>query len=90
MQGLNPITMQCTYSTPCGWCTKWDKKCNRKIGCENPPRELRTNANVYDDAIAPCIDCENTKVDTNHCAICWAHNFNLFKAKENNNVNTKI
>lgn len=31
MQGLNPITMQCTYSTPCGWCTKWDKKCDRKI-----------------------------------------------------------
>jgi hypothetical protein len=33
MQGLNPITMQCTYSTPCGWCTKWDKKCDKKIGC---------------------------------------------------------
>ena len=22
----------CPYETPCGWCTKWDKKCNRKIG----------------------------------------------------------
>lgn len=22
----------CTYETPCGWCTKWDKKCDRKIG----------------------------------------------------------
>lgn len=32
MQGTNPLTMQCTYSTPCGWCTKWDKKCDRKIG----------------------------------------------------------
>ena len=21
----------CAYSTPCGWCTKWDKKCDRKI-----------------------------------------------------------
>lgn len=36
MQGLNPLTMQCTYSTPCGWCTKWDKKCDKKIGCEKP------------------------------------------------------
>jgi len=33
MQGLNPLTMECTYSTPCGWCTKWDKKCDKKIGC---------------------------------------------------------
>lgn len=32
MQGLNPITGLCTYSTPCGWCTKWDKKCDKKIG----------------------------------------------------------
>lgn len=36
MQGLNPLTMQCVYSTPCGWCAKWDKKCDKKIGCEPP------------------------------------------------------
>lgn len=36
MQGLNPITMQCIYSTPCGYCTKWDKKCDKKIGGESP------------------------------------------------------
>ena len=35
MQGTNPLTMQCTYSTPCGWCTKWDKKCDKKIGGDN-------------------------------------------------------
>lgn len=33
MQGINPLTMNCTYETPCGWCTKWDKKCDHKIGC---------------------------------------------------------
>ena len=53
MQGLNPLTMQCTYSTPCGWCTKWDKKCDKKIGCEptnnNPQRGLRSQVSVYDD-----------------------------------------
>ena len=21
----------CLYETPCGWCTKWDKKCDKKI-----------------------------------------------------------
>ena len=25
-------TMNCIYETPCGWCTKWDKKCDKKIG----------------------------------------------------------
>ena len=51
MQGLNPLTMECTYSTPCGWCTKWDKKCDKKIGCgdNKPPRGLRAYASLFDD-----------------------------------------
>lgn len=28
------ITGVCHYEMPCGWCTKWDKKCDEKIGCE--------------------------------------------------------
>jgi hypothetical protein len=24
-------TINCIYEAPCGWCSKWDKKCNRKI-----------------------------------------------------------
>ena len=24
-------TMNCVYETPCGWCSKWDKKCDRKM-----------------------------------------------------------
>ena len=24
-------TFNCVYETPCGWCSKWDKKCDRKI-----------------------------------------------------------
>jgi hypothetical protein len=35
MQGVNPTTMQCIYSTPCDYCTKWDKKCDKKFGCGN-------------------------------------------------------
>lgn len=27
--------INCVYETPCGWCTKWDKKCDRKIGYQN-------------------------------------------------------
>jgi len=25
-------TFDCIYETPCHWCTKWDKKCDKKIG----------------------------------------------------------
>ena len=25
-------TINCNYETPCGYCTKWDKKCDKKIG----------------------------------------------------------
>ena len=24
-------TINCVYETPCGWCSKWDKKCDSKI-----------------------------------------------------------
>lgn len=28
---VQPKKTSCTYETPCGWCTKWDKKCDKKI-----------------------------------------------------------
>ena len=30
----------CTYETPCGWCTKWDKKCDKKIGGNQPSLKM--------------------------------------------------
>lgn len=27
----------CLYETPCGWCTKWDKKCDLKTPKSEPP-----------------------------------------------------
>ena len=24
-------TTNCIYKTPCGWCSKWDKECDKKI-----------------------------------------------------------
>jgi len=45
------ITGICPYETPCGWCSKWDKKCDKKIGCDNdkPQRGLRANTSILDD-----------------------------------------
>lgn len=35
-------TINCLYETPCGWCSKWDKKCDQKTP------ELR-KTNLVDD-----------------------------------------
>ena len=45
------VKKPCPYETPCGWCCKWDKKCDKKIGCgdDKPQRGLRAEGDVYDD-----------------------------------------
>ncbi len=60
MQGLNPLTMQCTYLTPCGWCAKWDKKCDKKIGCcdDKPKRGLRAQSGIFYDEAMPRSDAK--------------------------------
>ena len=40
-------TIDCVYETPCGWCSKWDKKCDKKIS----EREQRAKYNPIDDDI---------------------------------------
>lgn len=44
--GVQSKKTRCTYKTPCGWCTKWDKKCDEKPY----KRGLRVNINPVDDA----------------------------------------
>ena len=41
-------TINCVYETPCGWCSKWDKKCDKKI----PERGQRVKCNPVDDVKA--------------------------------------
>ena len=42
-------TINCVYETPCGWCSKWDKNCDKKTPeCEqitkcNPINDVTTN-----------------------------------------------
>lgn len=40
-------TVKCVYETPCGWCTKWDKKCDEQ---SQEPQDIPT---VYNK----CISC---------------------------------
>ena len=67
--------------------TEENKKCDKNIGCgttnNKPQRGLRAKANMYDDAMNPCINCvEHYKV-FNMCAECGgAPNYKHFKTKE--------
>lgn len=68
MQGTNPLTMQCTYSTPCGWCAKWDKKCDKKIGCDSAePKISIKNYLIPESVISEIIeDVINYEKDFNN------------------------
>lgn len=44
---VQPAKKSCTYKTPCGWCSKWDKECDLKPY----KRGLRVEINPIDDAI---------------------------------------
>ena len=83
MQGLDPFTRQCTYSTPCGWCAKWDKKCDKKI----PERGLRAKGNFIEDAVdfsyGKCLDCKYEVGCDKECNP--ENNFKYFQSKENKN-----
>ena len=37
-------TVNCIYETPCGWCSKWDKKCDRKQLKHEPKSSLNFSA----------------------------------------------
>lgn len=74
MQGLNPITMQCIYSTPCGWCAKWDKKCDKKIG---------HTSEVFQKTQPPCFRCESYEYGDPKCPTCKKENYKYFETKRN-------
>lgn len=51
-------TFNCVYETPCGWCSKWDKKCDKKI----PERGQRAKCNPVDDAMDVMDDSLTNKI----------------------------
>ena len=59
-------TINCIYETPCGWCTKWDKKCDGSL----PKRGQRAKAGILDDNFKPCDNCESNGWDMPECREC--------------------
>lgn len=40
-------TINCVYETPCSWCSKWDKKCDCKIGNTKSECEHQWEQTIY-------------------------------------------
>lgn len=59
-------TMNCVYETPCGWCSKWDKKCDKKI----PERGQRAKCNPVDDAIDDTTVNKVCESESDHERVC--------------------
>lgn len=60
------LTNTCPYATMCGWCSKWDKECDRKIGAATPTKINTNQFNENNSALTKadnftkfCRDCSN-------------------------------
>lgn len=85
MEGLNPLTMQCTYKTPCGWCAKWDKKCDRKIPESPILKETLTNKICKSDEDHEWVCCGiSTKGSHYRCTKCGAYKTVPYTASTSN------
>lgn len=69
-------TFNCVYETPCGWCSKWDKKCDKKAGTHN--KLITTNGKwevirfYHDGAFySYCTECS-------YMHPCYKHRENFF------------
>jgi hypothetical protein len=71
------ITGICPYETPCGWCTKWDKKCDKKIG-GYPTVDLTDKKPK-----APCFKCESYEYGDPKCPTCKKEGYKYFEEKRN-------
>ena len=72
-------TENCVYETPCGWCSKWDKNCDKKTPeCEqvakcNPINDVTTNkiCRSESDHVWECIGMSTAGTDY-MCRKCFA------------------
>lgn len=67
-------TANCVYETPCGWCSKWDKECDKKMHTKS----YRINNPKPIQSIKVCDhewECTgmSTAGTTYTCKKCFAH-----------------
>ena len=69
----------CPYETPCGWCAKWDKKCDRKIGCDTPSVKIDTNEPTKFITYKHGIACGTIDFNTRQSVIIQTQNLKLLQ-----------
>lgn len=45
--------LSCMYATPCGWCSKWDKECDQKVGNGGPQTPVYRRFTLPPDPLTP-------------------------------------
>lgn len=91
MQGINMLTGSCTYKTPCGWCAKWDKKCDRKI--PDPPvinqYDYSTNRMCQSDEDHQWECCGISTAGTSYrCKICGKYKTEPIEKQDDITIST--
>lgn len=78
---IKVITDTCPLLTPCCWCTKWDKKCDKKIG-GYPTIAEPVRTKVESNEGLSCYKCKHHDSISSVCSDCHPI-FKNFEAKEN-------
>ena len=76
-------TTNCVYETPCGWCSKWDKKCDKLLYTSSfrrkHPQPITVNAAFSNQMCQSDSDhewecCGISTAGTDYvCKKCYAH-----------------
>ena len=96
MQGTNPLTMKCTYITPCGWCARQNKECDM----EETKKRNKKYKDLFKSPTATNKICEteedhqwecrgiSTAESSYVCKICGKHKTEPVKNQENVTIST--
>lgn len=96
MQGTNPLTIQCVYMTPCGWCTRQNKECD----IEETKKRKKKYSDLFKSPTTTNKICEteedhqweccgmSTAGSDYRCKICGAHKTVPYKSQNNVTIST--
>lgn len=64
-------TAECVYETPCGWCSKWDKKCDKKTqGITKGTHTWSIHHVTESEIVFQCDKCGTIRAEPMHITIC--------------------
>ena len=75
----------CPYETPCGWCSKWDKKCDKRLPKQyRDPLVVSKQDHDIPTMYGKCFDCIHGTTGFPMCQDCNPDNdFKYFTERRN-------